>query len=120
MALHNITGRLGEAAAVEFLRASGYTVRDINWRTDKAEVDIIAEKNNLLVFVEVKTRSSDLFGSPAEAVGLKKQRLLIAAAEAYLEEKGLDREVRFDILSITHDNPAPRIEHIEDAFSGHM
>ena len=78
MATHNELGAKGETMAVQFLMAKNYQIVAINWRWQKAEVDIIAQINDTLVFVEVKTRSSDTFVKPEEAVHEKKQLLLIA------------------------------------------
>ncbi|PLX23083.1 MAG: YraN family protein [Marinilabiliales bacterium] len=115
MAEHNVLGKKGEEAAKIFLIENGYKIRELNWRYKKKEIDIIAEKNNLLVVIEVKTRSNDYFESPKEAVTRKKQKLIVNAAEAYIIEKNINLEVRFDIISVMmQDNT--RIEHIVDAF----
>jgi putative endonuclease len=119
MAQHNQTGTEGERIAKEFLESSGYTILKTNWRKGKAEVDIIAQQNGLIIFVEVKTRTSEAFGMPYEAVHSHKEDLLINAAEIFIEEINSDAEIRFDILSIVLNNKAPKIEHILDAFSGH-
>ncbi|WP_114782840.1 YraN family protein [Botryobacter ruber] len=112
---HIHTGQSGEDSAVNFLRTKGYTIRFRNYRYKRAEIDIIAEHNGILVFVEVKTRASDKFGYPEEAVGAKKERLLIAAAENYIYHTNWQHDIRFDIISITLGT-TPVIYHIEDAF----
>ena len=116
MATHNELGAKGESMAVIFLKKKGYQILAINWRWQKAEIDIIAQINNTLVFVEVKTRSSDTFLKPEEAVHDKKQQLLIDAAEAYCEVKELEIEIRFDVIAIIHKGHSNTIKHIENAF----
>jgi putative endonuclease len=116
MAQHNETGIRGEQLAREFLLKKNYQILETNWRHEKEEVDIIAMDGKELVIVEVKTRSTDYFGDPEEAVDTPKEQRLIAAAEAYLEENDLDVEVRYDIISIILKNTHPEIRHIQDAF----
>ena len=116
MAQHNELGKKGEQLAVDFLIKKGYTIRDINWRYLKAEVDIIAEKEGTLAVVEVKTRSSIDFGNPQDFVNPKKIKLLVAAIDEYVISKDLDIEVRFDIIAIVKENNKFVIEHLEDAF----
>ena len=110
-------GIQGEDAAVEYLEKKGYRILERNFRFDRAEVDIIAEDRDQLVFVEVKARRSRLFGAPEEAVTEAKCKQLWKAAEGYLTEKDLDGEqCRFDVIAIEYDNDVPTIRHIEDAF----
>jgi putative endonuclease len=116
MGTHNEKGTEGEKIAVDFLRQKGYKILWQNWRYRHKEVDIIAFDKEELVIVEVKLRSTDYFGDPSEAVTKKKQRFLIEAAEAYLETREDEPEVRFDIVSIISDNSDHSIEHITDAF----
>ena len=116
MARHIDTGNNGEKLAVEMLVLKGYNILHTNWRNEKSEVDIIAEHNNVIVFAEVKTRSTDYFGDPAEAVQKKKQKMLVKAAEAYIELNNCDQEIRYDIISIVINKGETKIEHIEDAF----
>jgi len=91
-------------------------VRAANWRHGHDEVDIIAMDGDELVIVEVKTRSSNRYGEPEEDVGPAKEKFLIRATEAYLEEKDLDVDSRFDIISVILNKNGVRINHIEDAF----
>ncbi|GAA4422567.1 YraN family protein [Pontibacter saemangeumensis] len=112
---HIRTGQDGENRAAAYLQHNGYTIVRKNYRHRRAEVDIIAQKENLLVFVEVKTRGTDRYGYPEEAVDFRKEALLLSAAEAYIEETEWQHEVRFDIISITLSSP-PTVHHIEDAF----
>ncbi len=116
MAEHNDFGKLGEEIAVNYLVGKGYEIVERNWRNTHKEIDIIAKDGETLVMVEVKTRQTDEYGNPDIAVTKKKQRLLIAAANAYLFKNKLDVETRFDIISIIFKDGEPVIEHIEDAF----
>ncbi len=116
MAEHNDFGKLGEELAVDYLTGKGYEILERNWRNVHKEIDIIAKGWKFLVIVEVKTRQTDEYGEPDVAVTRKKQRMLIAAANAYITRKGLDIETRFDIISIIFRDGEPVIEHIEDAF----
>ena len=116
MAKHNDFGKLGEELAVNYLIGKGYEILERNWRNIHKEIDIIAKDGTDLVIVEVKTRQSDEYGNPDVAVTKKKQRMLIAAANAYITRNNLDIETRFDIISIVFKDDAPVIEHIEDAF----
>ncbi len=116
MAAHNELGKKGENLALEMLRQKKYQILETNWRHDKDEVDIIAREGNELVIVEVKTRSTDYFGDPEDAVDAAKERNLIRAAEAYVELNNLDIDVRYDVVSIILNNHQSTIRHIRDAF----
>ena len=116
MAEHNELGRLGEELAVEFLRKNGYEILETNWTFQKAEIDIIAQKENTLAVVEVKTRSSLEFGLPQDFVKPKKIQLLVKAINEYVVSKDLDIEVRFDIIAVHKENKSFAIEHLKDAF----
>jgi putative endonuclease len=109
-------GRSGENLASEYLIKNGYIILERNWVFDKAEIDIIAQKDEEIVFVEVKTRSGDYFGFPEEAVNNSKEENILRAADAYLEEKELDNEIRFDVIAIIFKAGKPEISHIIDAF----
>ena len=117
-------GRRGEDLAVAFLEELGYHVLDRNYRFERREVDVVcfapAEDDRLggeIVFVEVKTRSGDVFGRPEEAVGHEKQERVIEAARAYLYEKKLEgASCRFDVVSVMTGPSGPEIEHFPDAF----
>ena len=100
MAEHNELGKLGEELAVEHLQKEGYEILDTNWTFQKAEIDIIAQKENTLAIVEVKTRSSLEFGLPQDFVKPKKIQLLVKAVNEYVVFKNLDVDVRFDIIAI--------------------
>ena len=116
MAEHNELGKLGEEMAVEFLQKDGYAILETNWTFQKAEIDIIAQKGNTLAIIEVKTRSSLEFGLPQDFVKPKKIQLLTKAVDAYVNERDLDIEVRFDIIAIHKEGKSFVIEHLIDAF----
>lgn len=114
---HLHTGRHGERLAKEFLAQKGYAILEQNWRYKRDEVDIIAGKNGLIIFLEVKTRTGIGFGHPEEFVTIAKEKNLERASAAYIEEKNHQGEIRFDIISITFDKQGRHeIYHIEDAF----
>lgn len=116
MASHNELGKLGEELAVAFLQQNGYEILETNYTFQKAEIDIIAQKEKVLAIVEVKTRSSIDFGLPQDFVKPKKIQLLVKAVNEYVVSNDLDLEVRFDIIAINKDSGDFNIEHIEDAF----
>jgi putative endonuclease len=116
MAKHNELGKLGEEMAVEFLQKEGYKIVETNWTFQKAEIDIIAKKENILAIIEVKTRSSLDFGLPQDFVKTKKIQLLVKAVNAYVNERDLDVEVRFDIIAIHKEGKSFVMEHLIDAF----
>lgn len=116
MAEHNELGKLGEELAVEFLQKNGYEILETNWTFQKAEIDIIAKKQNVLAIVEVKTRSSIDFGLPQDFVKPKKIQLLVKAVNEYVICNDLEVEVRFDIIALHKDGKKFIIEHLEDAF----
>ena len=116
MAEHNVLGKEGEDAACHFLQSKGYTILDRNWRWRKLELDIIAEHENSLIVVEVKTRRNEDFGSPEEAVNDAKIRRIVHAADVYVKKYQIDLPVRFDIISVTGIVPPFQIVHIKEAF----
>jgi putative endonuclease len=116
LADHNDLGAIGEQLAIDFLLKNGYTILEKNYRYLKAEVDVIAMKNNTLIAVEVKTRSSSYFGNPEEFVNKKKIKLLVTAIDYYVVKRNLDVNVRFDIIAITFEKNTHKLEHLEDAF----
>ena len=116
MAQHNELGKLGEELAVEFLRKEGYRILETNWMFQKAEIDILAQKENILAVVEVKTRSSLDFGLPQDFVKPKKIQLLVKAVDAFVSERDLDIQVRFDIIAVHKEDKSFVIEHLIDAF----
>ncbi len=116
MADQNNFGEIGEKLATEFLAGKGYRILENNWRTGHREIDIIACHGKYIVFVEVKTRSANFIESPLQAVNKKKQKLVIAAANSYIERKNIEMEARFDIISVISSGKTHKIEHVEDAF----
>lgn len=109
-------GSKGESLAVDFLKDKGYRIVERNYKTPIGEVDIIAEDNGTMVFVEVKTRTGNAFGYPFEAVDARKQHKLKNLALMYLKRIKKDTAVRFDVLSICMTNNGNTIDHIIDAF----
>lgn len=116
MAKHYDLGITGEKLAIDYLIKKGYKIIEKNYRFQKAEVDIIVQKEDTLVCVEVKTRSSNYFGDPQDFVDAKKIKLLVKAMDYYVVSKDLDVEVRFDIIAIIKNNSKTEIKHIKDAF----
>jgi putative endonuclease len=116
MAEHNELGKQGEELAVEFLQKNGYEILETNWTFQKAEIDVIAQKEEVLAIVEVKTRSSIDFGLPQDFVKPKKIQLLVKAVNEYVTQNDLDVSVRFDIIAIQKNGNEFIIEHLEDAF----
>jgi putative endonuclease len=117
MAKHNETGSKGEQIAENFLLKKGYFVLYRNWRHEKKEIDLVASKDGLLIFVEVKTRKNSYFGFPEEAVTPQKIGYLKTAAEAFLLQFPEYTRIQFDIISIImHNGHIKEIQHFEDAF----
>ena len=112
-------GKKGEQIAVQFLKSKGLSICEVNFRCSAGEIDIIALDADIVVFVEVKTRSSEDFGLPEEAVNYLKQKKLIQLAMYYLQkEHSQDRRCRFDVVSIIMKNDkVKKIDHFIDAFS---
>ncbi|MFI5140731.1 MAG: YraN family protein [Bacteroidia bacterium] len=108
------TGKNGEEQALAFLKNAGYTILHQNWRFKHLEIDIIAQHNNELIIVEVKTRATDFFGTPESFVNKDKQRKLLKAAHGYIVTHNIDAEVRFDIVAIV--TSSNKVYHIENAF----
>ena len=117
MAQHNDLGRKGELMAKLYLEQQGYEIMDENWCHGKAEIDLIAYKDKVIIFTEVKTRSGNYFGEPEDFVDKRKQRLLAGAADQYIYLMNHQGEVRFDIIAILFKNEDNyKLNHIEDAF----
>lgn len=110
-------GKLAEIAALGFLKANGYKILACNYKTKFSEIDIIAEDKDTICFVEVKARHSLDFGSPQEAVSLRKQRQISKSAIYYLKTNNfLERLSRFDVLTLLYTDNQPEISLIKDAF----
>ncbi|MEO1099753.1 MAG: YraN family protein [Bacteroidota bacterium] len=109
-------GKEGEKIAADYLKARGYKLLETNWRFKRSEIDLICRKDDLLVFVEVKTRSSIGFGQPEESVDEKKVAKVVEGAEAYIFQNDWNMDIRFDIVSIVIKEGRQKILHLEDAF----
>lgn len=110
-------GAVGEEAAARYLRKLGAKILERNFRSPVGEIDIIARLKQVLLFVEVKTRSSGSFGSPAEAVGCRKQGQIIRTAQWYLQQgNGKNLQPRFDVVSVLLKDETLEIEHFPSAF----
>ena len=117
MAKHHLLGTTGEKIAANYLQSKGFSILERNYRYKKAEIDLIARKDKLLLFVEIKTRSSDKFGFPEEFVNNRKMELFLMAAEEYVFQNNWNYDIRFDIVSVlASSNGNFSIHHIEDAF----
>ncbi len=115
---HNISiGKRGEDEALRVLKKNGYRILERNYRCRYGEVDLIARDGDTIVFVEVKTRGSDRFGSPMHSVDFRKQKHIISVSNTYLVHYGLtDSAVRFDVVSIEIRGDRYSTEIIKDAF----
>ena len=118
MAAHNDYGKWGEQKAADFLAAEGYSICHRNWKSGHRDLDIVAlsPDGNILVIVEVKTRSNTNVTEPLAAVDRRKTRNLFNAANAYVKTFDVKRGLRFDIITVIGKGDTMRIEHIEDAF----
>lgn len=116
MATHNELGQRGESLAQAYLISKGYHIRHQNHRVGKLELDIVAEKDNWLIIVEVRTRSTDTFIAPEESIDLRKIKNLVSAAQGYIRYFNWQGETRFDIITVMPDRDGFKIDHIIDAF----
>jgi putative endonuclease len=116
MAEHNELGDEGEKRAQDFLQSKGYKLLHTNWKCGKLELDIVARKDGWLVVVEVKTRSTDTFEHPQEAITGRKIKNIVNATHEYICQFDWQGETRFDVISVIPEGQKFRIEHIEDAF----
>lgn len=117
MAIQQEVGKRGEQIASDYLTEKGYKILERNWYFRKKEIDIIAEKDDFLVIIEVKSRSVGFQENPRDAVNMKKQRFLIQAANAYIYRCDIELEVRFDIITVIFFNDHEyKLKHIDDAF----
>lgn len=111
-----IKGQSGEILAKQFLLDHGYTILETNWRFGHLEVDVIALKEDTLVFVEVKTRAGGSLSAPELSVNMQKQRNIIRAANSYVVRNQYTYDVRFDIITVVTTPQGPQLEHIADAY----
>ena len=111
-----IIGQKGEEFAGKYLIENGYKIVERNYRFKRAEIDIIAKKGKLLVFIEVKTRKNNNFGFPEEFVSDRKIELFGLSSEEYIEQIEWEGNIRFDVIALTAIKASFEIEHFEDAF----
>ena len=117
MTAPNILGKAGEDAAASHLQEKGYCILDRNWRKNRLELDIVAMKDGILTFVEVKTRRNTDYREPHEAVDWKKIRHIVIAADAYIKQHDINAtNIRFDIIDVVGTEGRFIITHIENAF----
>ena len=117
MAIQQELGQWGEDQAAIYLAGNGLKILARNWRWKRAEIDIIALEGKILVFVEVKTKSNLVYGTPEERITPQKRRLVVDAANAYMRQIGHDWEIRFDVVSILgQPGGGCHIRHYRDAF----
>ncbi len=116
MAESHDLGSRGEDIATSYLKEAGYRILFRNWKWGKHEVDIIAEKNEIVAFVEVKTRTGEFLAGVPASVPNEKQKSIIFAAEGYINRFNVDKESRFDVLTIVVKEDEHEIDHIENAF----
>ncbi len=109
-------GKEGEDLAADYLKKKGFEIIERNYRHKRLEIDLIVKKNNWLIFVEVKMRSSDAYGYPENFVDYKKVKNIVTGAEEYTYQQNWQGNVRFDIVSIREIRGEREIVHIEDAF----
>jgi putative endonuclease len=109
-------GMQSEDRAAKYLESLGFQIIEKNWTSGKLEVDLIATTSSMIVFVEVKSRYSDKFGAPWEAVNSAKRRSIIRAADIYIQRHNVTLEPRFDIISIITNSQKETIDHYEGAF----
>lgn len=116
MGKHNEFGKEGEEIAVNFLLEKGYRILSQNFRYLKAEIDIIAEKDNIVAMIEVRARSNNQIITIADTISQKKIKLLVSAANYYMTEMKIDKEVRFDLIAILKNKKIFKIDHMKSAF----
>ncbi len=116
MAQHLDTGKEGEDKAKAYLQQKGYQILQTNYRYRHAEIDIIAQKGKILIFVEVKTRTNLSHGMPEEFVDATKRRLIMKTAEYFIFDTDWQGDIRFDVISVVLGGREPKVYHIEDAF----
>jgi putative endonuclease len=112
---HNL-GQKGEDLAADHLEKAGFKILLRNWKWGKNEIDLIAENRDFIIFVEVKTRNDDYQMHPVTAVTKEKQKSIIRAANGYLQKFNIDKEGRFDIITVIKSSDTFNIDHIEGAF----
>lgn len=109
-------GKWGEAMATDFFQKKGFTIEATNWHWHQKEIDVIVSTNTEIIFVEVKTRTVGTLASPEEALTKAKQKHLISAADAYIQQKNINKEARFDVITIWSNGKEQKLKHIPNAF----
>ena len=115
MSEHLKTGNKGEQIAQEYLINLGYSILETNWRFQQLEVDVVAQINKIICFVEVKTRVNPMI-NPIKSITLKKQKNLLIAANQYVQSKDIQSEIRFDVITVSLIKNNVNINHVKDAF----
>lgn len=115
MSKHLELGMAGEDLAAAHLVQNGYHILERNYRFKKLEIDIICEKDDILIIVEVKTRTTDKLGLP-ELISRSKQKQIIKAANRFIEERGIELEVRLDVIGIIKNQYEERLAHVKGAY----
>ena len=116
MAFHIKVGKLGESIAKEYLQKNGYKIIEQNYRTKYAEIDLVAVKENVLVFVEVRTKTGELLGTPEESINRRKRAKLVRNAASYMARKRNRQAYRIDAVCVVlnKDSTVSRIDHYEN------
>jgi len=109
-------GKEGEEIATAHLISKGYKILARNYRSGRAEIDIIASHDDWIIIVEVKTRETDQYGNPEDSIGTGKINMLAQGAEDYMVDNDLNNNVRYDIISIIKNQYKTEVTHLEDAF----
>jgi putative endonuclease len=109
-------GQKGENAAISFLEKAGYKIHHRNWKSGKRELDIVAEKNDFIVFVEVKTRTNEQWMDPRDLITHAKRTSMIYSANGYIQKYNINKESRFDVIILMGKSEPFKIDHIENAF----
>lgn len=114
---HLYLGKSGEESAAAFLKNNGYKIIARNYKNKLGEIDIIARENDTICFIEVKTRGSDRFGLPQEAISGLKQRKISKVALSFLKDNNLlNQKARFDVISVMYAHDSPKLDLIKNAF----
>lgn len=116
MAESHSLGEQGEELAAAHLKETGYKILHRNWKSGKKELDIVAENKDFVVFAEVKTRSENFMADPRDTISREKQRLMIFAADAYIRKYNINKESRFDVITVISKGKDFEVDHIENAF----
>jgi len=117
MSIESELGKLGEALAAEYLRKKDHIILEQNYKWEKSEVDIIATKNDRIIFVEVKTRQSPYLSDPALMVPIKKWKQIMKAADIYMKENEGQQTAQFDIVHVVTNKHYTKIDHYDEAFT---